>query len=645
MTTISPSSAALGALDRLRFPSGLSFTRNGDAVLASVRNASADGGKPNPARIWRFGAHGALQMTDGPNGDWAPKPSPCDERIAFLSDRACRGKSALYLLHEDCTVQGVGSVPGTIEDYRWTSDASAIVVLAADRGLNGGATNGAARIWWGEDESPQLASCPDARRRLFLVRLEDGHTEEVGPPGHTVWEFDLLPEGAVVVASEDASERGWYHAQLLRLRFADRSTALLHTTAWQMQGLAADPAGRRVAFLEGWSSDRGLVAGEMRVLDLESGRVDVLAAERQSSVTALRWRDTGSLWFAGWEGLGTVYGVVALDGAIEWQRHEDAVLGESSYLAQITPSGAGGRIAAVRETVGEPPEIVWRHAADAQWTTLTDLNVQAARAFPGYPEVRRIAWRGADGLELESLVLLPAGHGNQPLPMVVDIHGGPCYATHYSYNTGGALAYAAAGFAVFMPNYRGNVGWGQQFARMNLGDPAGAEFGDIMAGVQQCIALGYADPERLGVTGSSYGGFLTNWAVATSTRFKAAVAVSSIADQVSCHYACEHDFHAFINGGPLTDEVNMRVAIERSPLRRLRNPVTPVLLIHGSDDRCTPLSEAQQFYAAVRERGVPAELAVYPGEGHGGFRSRAHRIDSWQRRIAWFELFLNGDKA
>ncbi len=634
----------LAALDRLRFASDLVFTRAGDAVLATIRNATSDAGQPNPSRIWRFDAEGARPLTDGPNGDALAKPSPCGESIAFISDRACRGKQALYLLESDARVRSLGDIPGSVEDLCWSKDGASIVVLAADRGLSGGAIHAATRIWWGSAEEPELSSCAGARRRLFRVWLADERTEEVGPLEQSVWEFALVPGGALVVASPDASERGWHHAQLLRIHFDDRSEMRLYASAWQLQGLAVDPAGCRVAFLEGWSSDRGLVAGEIRLLDLASGQVSLLASEQQSNVTSLCWRDQDSLWFTAWERLGTAYGMVTADGLLVWQRHEDASLGESSFLAKITLSEDGLRMAAVRESVGEPPEIVWKHSAQDEWERISELNEDVRRMFPSYPEVRRIAWHGRDGLPLESLVLLPRKNEPGPLPLIVDIHGGPCYAVKYSFNPGNALAYAAAGFAVFLPNYRGNVGWGQSFTRMNLGDPAGAEFDDILAGVDHCIALGLADPQRLGVTGSSYGGYLTNWAVATSARFKAAVSVSSISHQLSCHYSCEHDFHAFINGGPLTTESSFQLALERSPLMQMRSASTPTLLIHGREDRCTPVSEAQQFYAALRERGVAAELAVYPREGHGGFRERAHRIDGWERRIAWFEQYLNGEK-
>jgi dipeptidyl aminopeptidase/acylaminoacyl peptidase len=639
-STMTPSPALL-ALDRLRFVSNLTFTHRGDAVVATVRNATSDAGKPNPSRIWRFDGDGSKLLTDGPNGDDLARPSPCDDRIAFVSDRACRGKNALFLLGASGDLQAIGDVPGTIEDLRWSPDATFIVVLAADRGLSGGATHSATRIWWGNPEEPELASCGTARRRLFRIFLDSGKTEEVGPRAHSVWEFDLVPGGAVAVASWDASERGWHHAQLIRIDFDERLVTVLHSTAWQLQGLAVDPSGSKVAFLEGWSSDRGLVAGVMSILDLDTNSVSVLARDQQSNVTFLRWRDTTSLWFAGWERLGTIYGVIRTDGAIESQRHEDACLSENGFLAQIAISANGKKIAAVRESIGAPQEVVWKHLPDEEWTKISTLNEEVASAFANYPEMRHIEWRGTDGLALEAFIVLPRNGGDKPPAMIVDIHGGPCYAAKHSFNPNGALAYAAAGFAVFTPNYRGNVGWGEAFTQMNLGDPAGGEFNDILAGIDRCIALGLADPERLGVTGSSYGGYLTNWAVVSTNRFKAAVPVSSFSNHQSSHYCCEHDFHAFIAGGPLTVESNLRVAIDRSPLLQMTHPTTPTLLIHGSDDRCTPVSEAQQFYAALRERGVTAELVIYPREGHGGFRERAHRLDGWQRRISWFERYLN----
>src|SRR4029077_501356 len=170
------------------------------------------------------------------------------------------------------------------------------------------------------------------------------------------------------------SEGGGSRARLARLDLTRRTAEILHDSPWQLQRPAADPSRRRVAFLEGWSSDRGLVAGAVRILDLASGGVTSLAEDRLSNVTALQWRDAESLWFAGWHRLGSVYGVIGLDGAIQWMAQEDAVIGPSSFLAQITPAPDGQSFAAIREAVGQAPEIVSKRVGDKDWRPLTKLN-------------------------------------------------------------------------------------------------------------------------------------------------------------------------------------------------------------------------------------------------------------------------------
>jgi dipeptidyl aminopeptidase/acylaminoacyl peptidase len=630
----------LGCLDRVRFPSDISFHHGGQALAAAIRPAAREACESYQSRIWRCELNGAAtELTYGPNGDYSPRYSPVDDRLAFASDRTVRGKAELFMLDRGMTAP-LGSIPGTIEDMRWTSDGAALIVLAADRGLDGGATNGAVRIWWGGTEDPAVTNPIDARRRLFKVSTSDGTTIEIGPRAATVWEFDLFgDDAAVALVSADASERGWYHARLARIEFATRAVKILHESPWQLQGPTVSPTREKIAFLEGWSSDRGLVAGEMRILDLATGKVSSLAAAEQSNITWLSWRDDESLWFAGWSRLGSTYGIVRLDGAFEWIEREDAVVGPNSFLASISPAPRNNGLAAIREAVGAPPEIVFKATSRSDWAPVTSLNATIMAEYADYPEVREVRWKGMDGIAMEALVLLPKDRSSGPLPTIVAIHGGPTWSAKHAFNPGFALDQVAAGYAVFLPNYRGNAGWGQPYSRLNIGDPGGGEWDDIMAGVDYCIAAGIADAERLGVTGASYGGYLTAWAVARTNRFKAAVMVSGISNQWSCHYSCNHDFSEFIVGGPLKEERFRTLAIDRSPLFRLDKPATPTLIVHGELDRCTPLGQGQEFYSALLERGVPAELVVYPREGHG-FQERAHQRDKARRITEWFDRYV-----
>jgi dipeptidyl aminopeptidase/acylaminoacyl peptidase len=448
----------------------------------------------------------------------------------------------------------------------------------------------------------------------------------------------------VALVSDDPSERGWYHTRIVRIDFASRNATVLHRSDWQLLSPSASPSQKRIAFLEGWSSDRGLVASEVRILDIATGNVSTINAVEASDATTFQWIDEDSLWFAGWSKVGAMYGAVKTDGTLLWSRYEDAIVGSNSFSAQIspTPDNKTG-YATVRETAGEAPEIVFRQMSDTDWRPITRLNGRIAAEFNDYPEVKPLRWKGTDGLELDALVLLPRGRDAGTLPMIVDIHGGPSWTAKYAFNPGYAVPFTAAGYAVFLPNYRGNTGWGQKFARLNIGDPGGAEFDDILAGIDRCVDEGVADKDRLGVTGASYGGYMTAWAVATTNRFKAAVMISGISNQVSSHYSCNHDFHGFINGGPLSDKRNFHIAVSRSPLMRLDKPTTPTLMLHGADDRCTPLGQAQEFYAALQERGVDTELVVYPREGHG-FQEREHRLDAWRRTVAWFDRYLGMER-
>ena len=638
--------ASLGRLHQLRFPSDLSFTRDGTAVVAAVRPAAHEPRQSPQSRVWRFSLDGAeaVQLTNGPGGDGLPHLSPVDGTLAFVSDRALQGRMSLFL-KDDRGERPVGDVAGTIEDMRWAPDGGSLIVLAADRGLDGGATNGAQRLTWGEPEDPAVTSPANARRRLFRVRIDDGSTVEVGPSKFSVWEFELLgDDAALAIVSADPSERGWYHAELARIDLATRAATILHRSRWQLLAPSADPSAKRVAFLDGWSSDRGLVASDISILDIATGEIITVAPSGMSSITSMKWRDDDSLWFTGWSRLGSVYGVTRLDGSVEWMTREDAIIGTNSFSAGITTAPDKKGFAAVRESDGAPPEIVFKSGAEASaWSAVSNLNGDVAKDFNAYPEVRAIAWKGADGVELEGLVLLPRDGAKGPRPTIVDIHGGPSWAVRHAYNPGDALPFATAGYAVFLPNYRGNVGWGKAFGMLNIGDPAGAEFQDILAGLDKCVAAGISDPDRLGISGASYGGYLTAWAVATTNRFKAAVMVSGIANQLSSHYSCNHDFHAFINGGPLSEERYRRVAVDRSAITRLDKPTTPTLMIHGDGDRCTPLGQAQELYAALLERGVESELVVYPREGHG-LRERDHQLDAWRRTIGWFDRYLGSPR-
>jgi dipeptidyl aminopeptidase/acylaminoacyl peptidase len=216
------------------------------------------------------------------------------------------------------------------------------------------------------------------------------------------------------------------------------------------------------------------------------------------------------------------------------------------------------------------------------------------------------------------------------------IHGGPTGAWESSIESWGQLL-VVRGYAVFYPNIRGSVGYGQRFIESNRADWGGADFKDVMAGIDDSIAKGVADPNRLGIGGWSYGGYMSEWAITQTTRFKAAVSGAGMANLISEYGTEEH---------PSYDEWFWSVPYEKpegflnhSPFVFIKNAKTPTLILQGDADTVDPLGQSQELYRGLKRYGVPAELVIYSREPHG-LREEKHLVDRLNRMVAWYDKYL-----
>jgi dipeptidyl aminopeptidase/acylaminoacyl peptidase len=179
-------------IDRLRFPTDLSVHKDGRFLVAAVHDAARAPGKSVESRLWRFPLDAeATLLTSGPGHDGLPRCSPTDDRIAFASDRSMSGKMSPFILNGR-EERPIGDIPGTVEDLRWSDDGRYLIVHAADRGLDGGATNAATRLWWDEPDDPAVTNSVP-RRRLFRVDTADGTTREIGPPDLSIYARLFFP--------------------------------------------------------------------------------------------------------------------------------------------------------------------------------------------------------------------------------------------------------------------------------------------------------------------------------------------------------------------------------------------------------------------------------------------------------------------
>jgi dipeptidyl aminopeptidase/acylaminoacyl peptidase len=269
-------------------------------------------------------------------------------------------------------------------------------------------------------------------------------------------------------------------------------------------------------------------------------------------------------------------------------------------------------------------DLVVMDVASRKAQQLTDVNPQLKELALG--ELKPISWKSFDGMEIWGLLLTPPRYdGTSRIPLLVYCHGGPIGGVTLGIfpqfmHVPGQIdpypteAFASAGYAVLFPMPRGGSGYGEAGHRMIINDWGGPDYKDIMAGVDHLIAQGVADGDRLGVMGASYGGFMTNWIVTQTPRFKAAAAGASIADLTDLYYLTD--------GGDLMVEYyklpweNPEGYLRSSPLTHVKNVTTPILISHGDRDPRVPLATAQKFFRALQVQGKTAEMDVYPGGGH-----------------------------
>jgi dipeptidyl aminopeptidase/acylaminoacyl peptidase len=298
-----------------------------------------------------------------------------------------------------------------------------------------------------------------------------------------------------------------------------------------------------------------------------------------------------------------------------------------------------GRVAAyVVETFATPPHIEYGTLGATR--AITHDN----DGLPSRAVAESVSWK-SEGHDVQGWLLAPSGvTGSTPRPMITDVHGGPSSAFTPRYVFGDTdTALLAKGYYVFKPNPRGSYGQGLAFANRNYRDFGGGDLRDILAGVTRVTRSAPVDPQRLGIMGHSYGGFMTMWAVTHTKRFKAAVAGAGVANWVS--YYGQNGIDAWMPpffGATLYDDP--RIYDRLSPIRTIKAARTPTFLYVGERDIECPPAQSEEFWHALRALGVPTSLVIYEGEGHG-IRKRENRDDIIRRELAWFERYLGADGA
>jgi dipeptidyl aminopeptidase/acylaminoacyl peptidase len=388
-----------------------------------------------------------------------------------------------------------------------------------------------------------------------------------------------------------------------------------------------------------------LVSGDIFVIPAEGGAPRNLTPGIEFGPGWMQWLPDGAhILYGAQDGLSGHLGLVNEPSGELTRLATDVQINVGAW-ARISLTPDGKTFATTISDAHHPSE-VYRGAltGDAstptgvEWTRLTRTNPLVEATYARTPS-QRLTYTSPDGWAIQALYNPPVNYtGPGAPPMVLNVHGGPSGVWRDDWSGWITQVLTGAGFAVLRINPRGSAGRGVTFGNAVVGDMGGKDYEDLMAGVDYAIAQGLADPDRLGVLGWSYGGFMTSWVVTQTQRFKAAMMGAGI-----CDY---HSFHAqtniqewdrrYIGADPNENPGAYRA---KSAITFIKNVTTPTLIIHGEKDPCVPVNQAWAFYYGLRERSIPVECAIYPREPHG-FGERDHVINYQERTIGWMKKWL-----
>jgi dienelactone hydrolase len=604
--------------------------------VASVEgDSSASGGNPTVRElVIRSVKSGAAATVTMPCGRvvqcWPGSPSwsPDSKHLSFTLRTPGSHSRTIYSVTPDGNgLSKLLEFNGTIEDLRYMPDGRLAMLAIQDAKKEVGATEAGAPV------AGDLDAAPTEQR---IAVLNNGALTWMSPPDLFVYEYDwrVGGKGFVGTAAPGDGDNNWWTAKLYA--FPENGAAkVIYRPLDSKQQLAVPKVSRdgsTVAFVAGIMSDFGSTGGDVYALNLEGGSAINLAPGMHSSANSLSWRCDGHLQvelLAGdklqFADFGT--GRQPATPKILWSGAE-AFGDREAGISTACPSGT---TADVHETFTTAPEI--GVGPIGHWRNITASNTGLSPAA----RVQSVWWKN-DGFDVQGWLLLPL-HSEGKMPMIVAVHGGPAAAITPGYiGPGTTTAFLERGYAVFLPNPRGSFGQGENFTQGNVRDFGYGDLRDILAGVDAAAKAAPIDTARLGLTGGSYGGFMTMWAVTQTNRFKAAVAAAGISDWLS--YYGENGIDAwmipFFGASAYDDPA---IYARSSAINFIHNVKTPTFAYVGERDIECPAPQTQEFWHAMHAVNVPTSIMIYPGEGHG-LRDPANLADAMQRTLAWFDKYL-----
>ena len=569
--------------------------------------------------------------------DWTPD----GRSISFLAKRGEEEFKSLYSISVDGgEARRVVRHEADITAYSWSPDGSKVAFLATEKkdpDRTALEEKGFTAQVYEEDLHPV---------RIWIASVLPLATAEEAEPlvvEGSASELHLSPTGdrlAVALAPTPLIDDHYMKRRVYLLDAETGAVELKIENPGKLGTIGWSPDGQHLAMIAA-EDIHDPKEGRLQIASASAGGLKDLLPGFEGDFVSFEFRDADSIVYVAHQGVEAMVGEVDIDGT-----GNKTLLAAGGPIWQwISVDRDGDKVALRADSPRHPDEVYGWSTESSSATRLTDSNPWLAEIELAPQEI--VTYPARDGLEIQGLLIRPLGEQTgKRYPLILVVHGGP--EAHYSngwitrFSSPGQFA-AAAGYAVFYPNYRGSTGRGVAFSKLDQADYAGAEFNDLVAGVRSLVDSGLVDENRVGVTGGSYGGFASAWcATALTEHFAAAVMNVGISDQISKFGTTDIPNEMFLVHARRWPWDYWDWYRERSPVFYTPQAQTPILILHGKDDTRVHPTQSMILYRYLKTLGkVPVRLVLYPGEGHGN-RKAAGRLDYSKRLMRWMDHYLQG---
>jgi dipeptidyl aminopeptidase/acylaminoacyl peptidase len=597
---------------KFRRISDLHFSPDGSSAVCVVSEVN---GPTIETHIWLadLNTRQLGQFTFSQKNERLPQWAPRGDSLAFLSNRA--GPTQVYVVpRSGGEARSLTASGSDVTDFRWSPDGKQIAYLAREPDSKR------------DGNAPHIADHEQDVERLWVLDLASGSTRTLTNGSIRIEAFDWVSSERIVAMAAEQPRLETWHSALYEIPVADQVPRLIGEPNQPWRGLWLSPSRKQLSLVSTRSA--GPIPHDLFLQSVAGGTARDVTSSVDRAVLDARWESD------------TAIVILIADGftnrLIRVSDRGTPTNIELPYSVRAFDVARSGKIVFAGVGFNRLPELFVR-LANGSVSQIGELQ----RGWEGLrlTDAEVFHFKSFDGRAIEAALMKPqAVHGGKSA-LVVLVHGGPAsnFSADYFWFNAWPQLLAARGYQVLMVNPRGSIGYGEEFVAANRGDLGGGDFKDILAALDAVLARGEVDANRVGIGGWSYGGQMTQWAIAHTNRFRAAVSGGGVFDEAA-EFGTEDS--------PAGDEwyfgapwEHPEVYARNSPSTYIASARTPTLILHGEDDPTNPVTQSRALYRALKRLGVETELVTYPGEGHLP-RQELHQVDILTRMLDWFDRHL-----